>query len=40
MIPIRHNKRGIPLLKFLNNCISAKSEPQILSIKDEIFQIF
>ena len=31
-ISITHNKNLIPLLYLLNNCISAKSTPQILSI--------
>ena len=30
-----HNKKGIPLLSLLINCISARSESQILSLKDE-----
>ena len=32
---ITHNKKQIPLLILLNNCISARSAPQILSIKVE-----
>ena len=31
-ISITHNKNLIPLLYLLNNCISAKSAPQILSL--------
>ena len=31
-ISITHNKNQIPLLNLLNNCISAKSAPQILSL--------
>ena len=31
----KHNKKQIPLLNLVNNCISAKSEPQMLSIKGE-----
>ena len=34
-IPITYNKKHIPLLNLLNNCISAKSVLQILPIKDE-----
>ena len=30
-----HNKERIPLLNLLINCISARSAPQLLSIKDE-----
>ena len=30
-----HNKKQIPLLNFLVNCISARSAPQILSIKGQ-----
>ena len=30
-----HRQKRIPLLNLLNNCISAKSASQILSIKDE-----
>ena len=33
-IYITHNKKQIPLLDLLINCISAGSTPQILSIKD------
>ena len=32
---ITHNKKQIPLLNFLINCISARSAPQILPVKDE-----
>ena len=32
---ITHNKNLNPLLNFLINCISAKSAPQILSMKGE-----
>ena len=32
---IAHNKYLIPLLYLLNDCISVKSTPQILSLKDE-----
>ena len=34
-ISIRYNKKWIPLLNLLINCISARSAPQILSIKCE-----
>ena len=34
-ISVIHNKKPIPLLNVLNNCISARSAPQILSIKGE-----
>ena len=34
-ISITHNKTRIPFLKLLDDCISAKSISQILSIKDE-----
>ena len=34
-IPIRHNKKQIPLINLLINCISAISAPQILSITGE-----
>ena len=30
-----HNRKQIHLLNLLNNCISARSTPQILSIKDK-----
>ena len=33
-IPVTHNKNLNPLLNLLTNCISARSAPQILSIKD------
>ena len=33
-ISITHNKKQIPLSNLLVNCISARSTPQILSIKD------
>ena len=39
-ISITHNKKRIPLLNLLINCISARSEPQILSIKDECTFVF
>ena len=32
---ITHNKYLIPLLYLLNDCIPAKSTPQILSLNDE-----
>ena len=32
---ITHNKKQIPLLNLLINCILAKSAPQILSIKGD-----
>ena len=35
MLSITHNKKRVPLLSLLINCISAKSAPQIFSIKDE-----
>ena len=34
-ISITNNKKQIPLSNLLINCISARSAPQILSIKDE-----
>ena len=34
-MPITHNKNLNPLLNLLINCISAKSTPQILSIKGD-----
>ena len=34
-ISITHNKKRIDLLNLLINCISARSAPQILSIKDD-----
>ena len=34
-ISITHNKNLNPLLNLLNNCISAKSTPQILSLNHE-----
>ena len=34
-ISITHNKKRIPLLNLLINCIPARSAPQLLSIKDE-----
>ena len=34
-ISIAHNKYLIPLLYLLNDCISAESTPQILSLNDE-----
>ena len=37
---ITHNKKRIPLLNLLINYISARSAPQILSIKDECTFIF
>ena len=35
-----HNNKRIPLLNLLINCISARSAPQILSIKGEYTFIF
>ena len=37
---ITHNKNLNPLLNLLTSCISAKSAPQILSIKDECTFLF
>ena len=34
-ILIKHNKKQIPLANLLNNCISAKSAPHMLSMQDE-----
>ena len=34
-MPITHNKKRVPLLNLLINCISTRSAPQILSLKDE-----
>ena len=34
-ISIAHSKIRIPLLNLFINCISARSAPQILSVKDE-----
>ena len=34
-ISITHNKNQNPLLNLLNNCKSAKSVPQILSLNEE-----
>ena len=34
-ISIIHNKNLNPLLNLLNNCMSAKSTPQILSLNEE-----
>ena len=42
-ITIKHNKKHIPLTNLLNNCISVRLAPKILSIKDEctfVLQIF
>ena len=39
-ISIAHNKKWIPLLDFLINCISSRLAPQILSIKDDYTFIF
>ena len=39
-ISITHNKNLNPLLNLLNNCISAKSTPQILSLNDEYIFLF
>ena len=39
-ISITHNKNLIPLLYLLNNCISAKSAPQILSLNVEYTFLF
>ena len=39
-IPITHNKNLIHLLYLLNNCISAKSGPQILSLNAEYTFLF
>ena len=30
-----HNKKPIPLLNLLANCILARTAPQVLSVKDE-----
>ena len=37
---ITHNKKRIPLLNLLINCISAGLAPQILSMKDECTFLF
>ena len=37
---IIHNKKRIPLLNLLINCTSARSAPQILSIKGECTYLF
>ena len=34
-LSITHNKKQIPLLNLLINCISARSAPQLLSIEGE-----
>ena len=39
-ISITHNKDLIPLLYLLNNCMSAKSTPQILSLNAEYTFLF
>ena len=39
-ISITHNKNLIPLLYLLNNCISTKSTPQILSLNVEYTFLF
>ena len=39
-ISITHNKKRIPLLNLLINCISEKSAPQILSIKGDCTFLF
>ena len=39
-MPITHNKERIPLLNLLINCMSARSAPQILSIKGECNFVF
>ena len=39
-ISIAHNKKHIPSLNLPNNCISAKSAPQVLSIKGKFFKFF
>ena len=39
-ISITHNKKRIPLLNLLIYCISARSAPQILFIKDECTFLF
>ena len=39
-ISITHNKNLIPLLYLLNNFISAKSAPQILSLNAEYIFLF
>ena len=39
-ISITHNKNLNSLLNLLINCISARSEPKILSIKDECTFLF
>ena len=37
---ITHNKKRIPLLNLLIDCISARSGPQVLSIKGECTFLF
>ena len=37
---IAHKRYLIPLLYLLNNCLSAKSTPQILSLKEEYTLLF
>ena len=39
-ISITHNKKQIPLLNLLNNYISARSTPQLLSIKIDCIFFF
>ena len=39
-ISIMHNKKQVPLLDILLNCISARSESEILSIKEEYTACF
>ena len=39
-ISITHHKDLNPLLNLLNNCISAKSAPQILSLNEEYTFLF
>ena len=40
LISITHNKKRIPVLNLLINCISVRSAPQILSIIDEYTFLF
>ena len=39
-ISITHNQNLNPLLNLLNNCISAKSTPQIISLNEECTFLF
>ena len=34
-ISMKHNKKSKIVLNFLTNCISARSAPQIFSVKDD-----